>query len=131
MPTVAGGTAASEWTVGDLLTRGKQAGVAISNGANNDTDILCQGDSTLVIEADMTGGAAGDLTVQVLPFEADAATLMGVAIAPVTSTGPTLSGGHVYYAAQFDVTAYDKVRIRITNNNAAPQTITRSSWRLA
>jgi hypothetical protein len=122
---------ASEWAVGSLLTRGKQAGVAIAPAANNDVDILCQGDSTLTVEVDMTGAATTDLTVQVLPFEADAATIMGVAIAPVTATGPSLSGGHVYYIAQFDVTAYDKVRIRITNNNVGAQTITRSSWRLA
>lgn len=131
MPTVAGGTAASEWGVGDLLTRGKQAGAAIGPAANNDTDILCQGDSTLVVEVDMTGAAAGDLTVQVLPFEVDAVTLMGVAIAPVTSTGPTLAGGHVYYIAQFDVTAYEKVRFRITNNNVGAQAVTRANWRLA
>jgi hypothetical protein len=127
-----GWASAAAWTHAEkLLDKGSQAGVSIGTGANNDTDILTQGVSTLVVQVDMTGGAAGDLTVQVLPFEIDAVTLMGVAIAPVTSTGPTLSGGHVYYTAQYDVTAYDKVRIRITNNNAGTQTITRSSWRLA
>lgn len=124
--------AAAEYTHAEsLLTRGKQAGAAIAPAANNDTDILCQGDSTLTVEADMTGAASGDLTVQVLPFEADATTLAGVAIAPVTATGPTFAAGRVTYIAQFDVTAYDKVRIRLTNNNVGAQTVTRASWRLA
>jgi hypothetical protein len=124
--------AAAEYTHAEsLLTRGKQAGVAIANAANNDTDILCQGDSTLVLEVDMTGAAAGDLSINVFPFEADGVTVMGVAIAPITSTGPTLLTGHVYYIAQFDVSGYDRVRIRLTNNNAAPQTLTRASWRLS
>jgi hypothetical protein len=130
--SVMGWAGAAAWTHAEaLLDRGKQSAVAINAAANNDTDLLTQGASTLVVEVDMTGGASGDLTVQILPFQADALTLMGVAIAPVTATGPTLSGGHVYYTAQFDVTAYDKVRVRITNNNAGAQTITRSSWRLA
>jgi hypothetical protein len=130
--SVMGWAGAAAWTHAEgLLDRGKQAGVAINAAANNDTDLLTQGASTLVVEVDMTGGASGDLTVQVLPFQADAATLMGVAIAPVTATGPTLAAGHVYYTAQFDVTAYDKVRVRLTNNNVGAQTITRSSWRLA
>jgi len=44
--------------------------------------------------------------------------------------GPTLSGGKVYYYGQFDVQALEKVRVRITNNNVASQTIDRWSWRL-
>jgi hypothetical protein len=126
-----GYAAGAEWVIGQMLTRGKKEGVSIPNATNNDTDILCPGDQTLVVEVDMTGAASGDLVVQIIPFEADAATIMGVAIAPATSTGPTLVTGHVYYIGQFDVTAYDKVRFRITNNNAATQTITRASWRLA
>ncbi len=124
--------AAAEWTHAEkLLTRGVQAGTSIGTGVNNDTDVLCQGDSTLTIEVDMTGAATGDLTVQVLPFESDAVTVMGVALPPVNAAGPTFGSGRVTYLAQFDITAFDKVRIRITNNNAGTQTITRASWKLA
>jgi hypothetical protein len=55
---------------------------------------------------------------------------MGLTLAPVTVSGPTFSGGHIFYTAQFDVSSYDKVRLRITNNNAGAQTITRASWKL-
>lgn len=114
-----------------LLTRGKVEGQAIANGANYDFDVFCQGDSTLVIEADMTATAAPDLAILVQPYEADGATVMPVGVPKVQEVGPTLNGGHDYYYGQFDVTAVDRVRVRITNNNAAPQTITRAGWRLA
>lgn len=124
--------AAAEYTHAEtLLTRGKQAGASILTAGNNDTDILCQNDGTLTVEVDMTGAASGDLTVQLIPFEADAVTLMGIALAPVGATGPTFAAGRVTYTAQFDVTAYDKVRFRVTNNNAGTQTLTRASWRLS
>jgi hypothetical protein len=113
-----------------LLTRGSESAQAISNGANRDTDVFCGGDATLVVQAELTAGAAGDLAVQVLPFEADNATVAPIAVPPTQSVGPTLAAGKSYYYGQFDVQALEKVRIRITNNNAAPQTINRWSWRL-
>jgi hypothetical protein len=125
-----------------LLTRGKAEGQAIA-GAGGTFDlgnpltaggapvVPCSGDSTLVVEVDMTGGAVGDLTVAVNPYEADDATVMPIAVPQVQGVGPTLVGGHVYQYAQFDVTGIEYVRVRITNNNAGGQTITRASWRLA
>lgn len=114
------------------LNKGSQAGVAIAGGgANNDTDILCVDRSTLVVQVDMTGAAVGDLGVQLNPYEADNATIMPVSIPPIRTIGPNLSGGHDYFYAEYDVSGLDKVRLRITNNNAGAQTITRSSWRLA
>ncbi len=123
--------AAAEWVVGSLLTRGKTAGQNILTTASDDTDIICQGDSRLSVEVDMAGAAAGDLTVQVIPFEADAATLLGIALAPIRSTGPTLVGGRVVYTADFDVSGFDKVRFRMTNNNVGTQVVNRKSWRLS
>lgn len=114
-----------------LLTRGKVEGQAIANAGNYDFDVMCGGDSTLVVEVDMTATAAPDVTVAVQPYEADGATVMPVAVPKVQEVGPTLSGGHDYYYGQFDVTGIDRARVRITNNNAVPQTITRASWRLA
>jgi hypothetical protein len=113
------------------LTRGKQEAVAIANGANNDTDVYCGGDSKLVVMCQMTGGALGDIGLTVLPFEADNNTVMLTALAPVRAPANIFSGGKVYAEAEYDVAAFEKVRIRITNNNAAPQTIDRASWRLA
>lgn len=124
-------SAAAEWVVGSLLTRGKTAGQNILTAANDDTDILCQGDSRLSVEVDMAGGASGDLTVQIIPFEADAVTLLGVALAPIRSTGPTFAGARVSYVADFDVSGFDKVRFRMTNNNVATQVVNRKSWRLS
>jgi len=122
------------------LTRGKVENQAINAGANFDmvgpdgtAKIPCGGDSTLVVMVDMTGGAAGDLALQVNPIEADNTTVVPEALPPVQQpvTNPTLSGGHVFMYQQFDVSALEYVRIRITNNNAGAQTITRASWRLS
>lgn len=120
-----------------LLTRGKVEGAAIANGATtilqgpSGTNMIhCEGDSTLVLEVDMTGGATGDLVIAVQPFEADGATIMPIPVPQVQGVGPTLNGGHVYQYGQWDVSGLDAVQVRVTNNNAAPQTITRASWRL-
>lgn len=119
---------------GSLLTRGKLQpdGTAIGAGATLGTDVACEGDSTLVVEVDMTGGAAGDLTVVVVPYEADNVTLMtGIVLPVVQANGPVLNAGAVRYYAQFDVTGVERARVNLTNNNVAGQTLTRSSWRLA
>lgn len=121
-----------------LLTKGKIEGQAIGNGASYDllgpdgsARILCEGDSTLVVQVDMTAGAAPDLAVVVSPYEADGVTISPVVLPTVLTVGPTLNGGHAYFYAQYDVTALDVVRVRVTNNNAVPQTITRAGWKLA
>lgn len=124
-----------------LLTRGKQEGVSIATGVTVFLDgqqeagnpkIWCGGDATLVVEVDMTGGAVGDLAVVVQPYEADNATVQLTPILPAMqpTTNPAFAGGHVYYTAQYDVQAFEMVRISVTNNNAGTQTITRASWRL-
>lgn len=127
-----GQTAAAEYTHAEtLLTRGKTAGQAIGATSNDDTDLLCQGDSRLTVEVDMTGAASGDLVVQIIPFEADAVTLLGIALSPVRSVGPTFAGGRVTYTADFDVSGFDKVRFRMTNSTAGALVVTRKSWRLS
>ena len=126
-----------------LLTRGKVEGAAIGIGGTvdlpgqqNDARIWCGSDSTLVVEVDITGTADADLNVDVNPYEADNATIMAgggavMEIPPVLSMGPKVSGGHVFFYAQYDVTALEMVRVRIFNLNAGAQTVTRASWRLA
>lgn len=125
-----GPNAAAEWVLGSLLTRGKQEAVAIGAGGTNDTDIQVGGDGTLVLQVQMTGAAAGDLTAVMFPFEADNLTIMPIAIPPMNSIGPTLNGGKVYYYAEFDVSSLERVRLRLTNNNVGAQTIDRMSWKL-
>lgn len=121
-------------TSGTLLTRGalQPAGTAIGAGATLTTDVMCEGDSTLILEVDMTGTAAGDLGITVVPYESDNATLMtGLNLPVVQSNGPALSGGAVRYYAQIDVTGVERVQVQVKNNNVGAQTLTRSSWRLA
>jgi len=130
-----------------LLTRGKIEGAAIGGGGGTvdlgnpltsipgaPNAIPCDGDSTLVIQVDMTAGAVGDLTVTVTPFEADNATLAaGMGLPPVQApaTNPALTAGHDYFYGEYDVASVEYVRARIANANVGAQTITRASWRLS
>lgn len=118
--------------VESLLTRGalQPDAQAIAAAQTLTTDILCQGDSTLVVQVDMTGAANGDLAVTVTPFERDQATPL-LAIDPMRTKGPTFAAGRVTYFGEFDVTGIDKVRVSITNNNVGAQVVTRSGFRLA
>jgi Tfp pilus tip-associated adhesin PilY1 len=117
---------------GKPLTRAVTTNVPI--GATNGTyliDIATGGDDILTVEIDMTGSAGADLTVDVSPFQADNVTVQQNQIPPVRSDGPDLSGGHLYYVGQWDVQGYDKVRVTVTNKNAAGQTVSRASWRMS
>jgi hypothetical protein len=123
-PTVAGGTAASEWQIGSLLTKGRSTGTSIATGATFNTDVDTASENELSVLAELTGAAAGDLAVTVIPFKGDNVTpLTGITIPPTNSNGPTLIGGVVQYDALYDVSAYPKVRIAVKNNNAATQTL--------
>ena len=133
--------------VEQLLTRGKVEAQAIGGGGGtfdlgspltslpgSPNAIPCDGDTTLVVQVDMTAGAVGDLTVTVTPFEADNATLaVGMDLPPVQAptTNPALSGGHDYFYGEYDVASVEYVRVRIANANVGAQTITRASWRLS
>jgi hypothetical protein len=114
------------------LNKGKVEGAAIGGaGGTVVLEVPCPLVSTLVVEADMTGAVNGDLGVAVQPYEVDGVTLLGVNLPTVQNVGPTFAGGRVTQFSQYDVTAIDKVRITLTNNNAGAQTVTRASWRLA
>jgi len=128
-----------------LLTRGKVVGQNVAGGGgvydlvgpdvatNGQQRINCAGDSSLTIEADMTGAATTDLTVAVQPYEADGVTVMPIQLPSFAGqevVAPTLSGGHVYATGTYDVRGYDNVRVRITNANVGAQTLN-ASWRLS
>lgn len=131
-------SAAYEGYPGNLLTRGKYEGVAILTGATydfpgdtNNGIVHCEGDSTLTVQGDMTGAANGDLAVTVTPYEADNVTISGVDLPVVRSQGPTFAGGRVTFIGEYDVTGIESVRIRVKNNNAGTQTLTRGSYHLS
>lgn len=134
MPTASGGSAASEWVVGDLLTRGRYPGVpSIGTGGTVFLDIDCAGDSELTIECDMAGGANADLAVTVVPYEGvDNTVLLANAPLPVIrSAGPTFAGASVSFTGTYDVSGCAKCRVIVKNNNVGAQNLNRLSWRLS
>lgn len=135
MPTASGGSGASEWVVGSLLTRGAgiAPGSAIAAAQTLSFDVDCAGDDQLDVYATMTGGAAGDLTVVVRPYRgANNATIQpGMLLQATRTNGPTLSAGSVSFEGQWDVSGVNKVRVDITNNNAGAQTVNEATWRLS
>jgi hypothetical protein len=125
-------TAAAEWVVGALLTRGNVTPGAIGATTTINTDVDCAGDSKLTVLAEMTGAANGDLAVTVIPFESDNITPQNnTALAPVRSTGPTFGGGVVQFEGEFDVSGFSRVRIAIRNTTAGALNLNRASWRLS
>jgi hypothetical protein len=133
MPTAPGGTAASEWQIGDLLTRGVAKNIPIAAGQTLvSKDVDTAGENEMAVMYEMTGGASADLTVQVQPFKTDGVTpLANVTLTPISSNGPTFGGGVVQYQAVYDVSAYAKVRITAKNSNAGAQTINEFSYRFS
>jgi len=133
MPTKAGGTAASEWQIGDLLTRGQATAIPIGAGQTLvSQDVNVGGENELSIGYEMTGGNNSDLSPQVVPFEVDGVTPMSnITIPPQASNGPTFANGVVQYTATYDVSGYAKIRIQVKNGNASAQTINYFWWRFA
>lgn len=133
-PTASGGSTASEWVVGDLLTRGRIAGTpSIASAGTTFVDIDCAGDSELTVQVDMAGAANGDLAVTAVPYEGtDNVTLLANAPLPVIrSAGPTFAGASVSFTATYDVSGVSKVRVVVKNNNVGAEVLNRLSWRLS
>jgi hypothetical protein len=123
--------------VGLTLSRGKVQNQPIGAAATLTMDAPVGGSDFVTLEVDMTGGAAGDLAVTCLPYEADGVTIMPAPLQPVLNVGTTaaaptvvFSGGHCYQVIEYNVQGIDKVQFQIKNNNVAAQTITRASWRV-
>jgi len=76
----------------------------------------------LIVDANLTGDAAGDLAVAVWPCANDG-TPLNAPLAAVSSSGPTLIVGKVYFVGEYDVSAQDRVQVRCTNNDAAAQNL--------
>ena len=113
-----------------LLTRGKAAATAIGPAANVDVLLEASDYSDLVVEVDMSAGAAPDLAVQINPVSEVGDEVLPIAQPAVQSVGPTLSGGRSYFWGKWDVSAQNRVRLRITNNNVGAQSVD-YAWRMA
>ena len=104
----------------------------LATGASFNYDLECTATDWLVIEAELTGAANGDLAITVTPYEADGITLQtNTPLPPVAAStvGPTFGGGVVQYIGKYDVLGIRRVRITAKNNNAGAQTLNRLSWR--
>jgi hypothetical protein len=123
-------TAAYENYEGDLLNRFHVDNQSISGtGGTHTFNIEVGGNASLVLEVDLVGSADGDLVVQVNPVAEDG-QVYPLIQPPVQFIGPTHNAGIVYYWALFDVSAQQRVQVKITNNNAGAQNCD-YSWRLA
>lgn len=132
--TASGGTAASEWVVGTLLTRGAVTSLpSIASAGTFTLDVDCAGDSELTIEVDMAGAANGDLAVTVVPYEGvdNTVLLVNAPLPVIRSSGPTFGGASVSFQATYDVSGCAKCRIVVKNNNVAAEVLNRLSWRLS
>jgi len=133
MPTVAGGTAASEWVIGAPFNRAMAKAIPIGAGATVTSAIVEIGppNAELTVDYEMTGGASADLLVSVIPCKSDGTPMTNVSLPPIRSIGPTFGGGVVQYSATFDVSGLYKVQIQGKNSNAGAQTINEVSWRVS
>lgn len=117
-------TAAYENYPNNPLMSASKSFAGATTGTQQSTPVEVMGADELTVEAKLaTATAAGDLAVSVYGLFSDG-SVAPVALVPIRSTGPTLSGGVSYYTAQYDVSGHTRVSVVCVNNNAAPQTIT-------
>lgn len=112
------------------LSQGYAKAVSLATGASQTMQADVQNWDVLTVNADLTGTAAGDLTIQVFPVAPDGSSIEGTPLPAVTGVGfaPALQAGHVQAVQQFNVQGLDKVNVVIKNNNAATQTLN-ATWR--
>jgi len=128
-PTRAGGTAASEWVIGDLLMRGSpSAPISLATTASTSFDVVTAGESEFSLNVSMTGAADADLTVTVVTLQPDGVTA-GPVVPPLQSTASKFAGSTVTFYGNYDVSGVDRIRVTIKNNNAGTQTAN-YSWKL-
>lgn len=116
--------------VGATLSRGKTAANApIGAGATVTMDAAVGGADWVTLEASMTGGVAGDLTVTCLPYDSFG-NLLPTSLPAVANTGyaSTFTSGKCYLVQQYNVQGIDRVQFQIKNNNAGAQTLS-ANWR--
>lgn len=110
------------------LNRAKVEGTALGGGGGSTTvEVPAARKATLTVFANITGAADADLAVTVTPYDLGG-TLINSPLPVVTSAGPKFVGVSVTYYAQFDVSGVDRVQIKVVNNNAGAQALTRLSY---
>ena len=111
-----------------LLNRSKIEGQALGGaGGTYVADVPAARKATLTVFAIITGAADADLAVLATPYDLGG-TLMNSGLPVVTSAGPKFAGGAVTFYAQYDVSGVDRVQLKVTNNHAGAQTLTRLSF---
>lgn len=111
----------------DYLKGRLRNAVAIGAGGTDNVDLTTTGFARLMVIHKMTGGAIGDLSTAVRPYEYDGVAVGGgggPAIQVARDSGVLLSGGVVGRIASYDLDGVDKVQIRSVNNNVGAQTLT-------
>lgn len=115
----------------ETLNRNKGAAQSIAPAGNFDKLIETSDYATLVVEVDMSGAAPADLVVEVAPVSEVNDEVYPIVMPAVQSVSPSvLSGGRLYTWARYDVSAQQRVRLRIKNANAGAQAAD-WAWRLA
>jgi len=114
-------TAAYENYPANRLGGGSKSAQSIATGASNTSPVETGGFDELGVEVRMTGAANGDLAVTVFPVDSTGA-VSGVALAPISSTGPTFASPNVYFFGTYDISTQGRVVVSVKNNNAATQT---------
>lgn len=115
------------------LTRSQVSAQAIAAAGVLTMDAPVGSVDFITVQADMTGGAAGDLAITVVPYEQDGVTLAGASLPAVAGVGyaPAFGAGKVTAVQQYNVQGIDKVQVQFKNNNVGGQTINRAGWRVA
>lgn len=113
-------TAAYENYPSNPLARNTKAVASLATASTVSYPVETGGFEELGVEAKMSGAANGDLTISVFPVFSDGTT-SAVALAPISSTGPTFSTPNVYFFGQYDVSTHGRVVIAFRNNNAGTQ----------
>jgi|SRR5215471_15891794 len=133
MPTIAGGTAASEWRIGQPLNVGIFNAIPISAGQtlNGPAVDVCADSAELTVTYEMTGGASADLTIYVWPVKSDGTIMTSIPLPAIRSIGPTFGSGVVQFSGTYDVSGYKKVQLAAKNSNAGAQTINEVRYRIA
>src|SRR4249919_355778 len=114
----------------ETLNRNKAAAQSIAAGGNLDKLIETSDYSVLVVEADMAGAAATDLVIEVAPVSEVNDEVYPIVMPPMQNVAPALSAGRIYTWARYDVSAQQRVRLRLKNANAGAQPCD-YAWRLA
>lgn len=114
-----------EWSSPIREESGKtHTATVVGAGGTANAALECDGYTSLLLLARLTGAADADLALTVRPYEDDGTTVFDFVLTPVAaeSSGPTHAGGVVRRIAVYNIYGLAKVEVRVVNNNAGSQT---------